>query len=86
MHCNQLLSFPPFAVVAMEELQVLTQASARLAVMDVGARVENGGVVDDLQIARLQHPGQVELRVFRQRRHSPLPRQRSSSGFDKGLA
>ena len=39
--------------------------------MDVGAGVEDGRVVDDLQISRLQDAGQMEFRVLRQRRYRP---------------
>lgn len=46
-------------------------SNSHLAVKDVGARMEDRGVVDDLQVAGHQGARNVEARVLRQRRDRP---------------
>ena len=45
--------------------------AVHLPIDDVAARMVDGGVVDDLDVARQQLFAQVELGVLCQRRHSP---------------
>ena len=47
-------------------------AQTHLAVVDLRAGVEDGGVVDDLQVTRLQRQRQVKARVLCQGCHRPV--------------